>query len=184
MIQSMKFLYVFIGLIIISSNVFANDQISIIPFIPQNINDTIKKYSSVDVLRFIFTNDTKRETFLRNISEGKGNWLNLFPSLKNVSDAGWSWMLDMALLDALDTNPQKTISCISKVRNSLKYANKICGSTSEDWNEDLPIQSLAPFAIEKLEQRKNIIKKQNSTVAEKCYIAIEQKIIWWNKKKT
>ena len=161
----------------------AENTISIEPFTPSKIHAAIHVHGADAVITYVFRDISRRSIFLENISKGNEEWLKVFPSLRNVSDAGWSWMMNGAIADALDTNPRKALSAISQVNEALDYAKKVCGETEEDWIEDKPVQSLAPNAIKTLTRRKKGLDNQKGPVADKCADAIDSRILWWEKRR-
>lgn len=140
---------------------------------------------------YMFDNFDEQQDYLSCLLSGDSRCLRLFPTIRQMSDAGWSWELDGSIAYALSANAPGAIDAIHNFELSGpsfykdgNYAASVCRQTREEWSEDETDKNkLVESALSELQKRLALIeaiKEQDKTLTKtKCIDAINDSMGFW-----
>ncbi|MEK2646617.1 hypothetical protein [Bdellovibrio sp. BCCA] len=118
-------------------------------------------------LEYLYSDPTRWNTYISNISQGKINWLKTWVNLRKVSDAGPTSELDIAYASAIEKNPDKSLKIILDgwidKTEAIKIIQKICESSIETYaNQSMSEGEYKKRTKSLLEYRLKNLEKINS----------------------
>lgn len=133
-----------------------------------------------NALQKTYDNQDNWNQYLDHISSGDKEWVATWPKFKQVSDAGASEMLDIAMGQLISKNAEVAFKSINDGWSSkderLNIVKNLCGPSYEELPEDLPDVNLSEIQKKMLASSREVKNSKLKVLAEECISTLKQQI--------